>query len=368
MNFDEMILEAAKSIMTASSALVRAANAAQRELIDQGKVAKRPLTSSADGQWSEGLISAARLVAAATHSLVEAAQNLVTGRGTEAMLISAAKQVATSTTQLLMACKVKSDPTSRVGQRLQEAGNAVIKATDNLVQSAQKVIEGEEEITLKVNKNMVEGMAQILTAREKVLLMERRLEEARKELTATRLAQNHSRAAAGYVTDESDFEGRNVSAASRDGRFNTPSPVNMSRSANFSPPTPNRSFISNAEHTVNNSSMQSFEKRSNNLLLSNATPKPYNSSMLSSSTPSPQPPMSPVQNRSYETAVITNPNLKSTFDKSKFESCIQDLNEKTYGKGSPSGSTFSTFKTMSSSSTGPGEIKPNYEGYTTRSA
>lgn len=78
-----MILEAAKGIMTASSALVRAANAAQRELIDQGKVSRIQHISSDDGQWSEGLISAARLVAAATHSLVEAAQNLVQGLGTE---------------------------------------------------------------------------------------------------------------------------------------------------------------------------------------------------------------------------------------------------------------------------------------------
>lgn len=35
LNFDEMILEAAKCIITATSALVRAASAAQRELIDQ---------------------------------------------------------------------------------------------------------------------------------------------------------------------------------------------------------------------------------------------------------------------------------------------------------------------------------------------
>jgi talin len=38
LNFDEMILEAAKSIAAANSALVKAASAAQRELIDQGKV------------------------------------------------------------------------------------------------------------------------------------------------------------------------------------------------------------------------------------------------------------------------------------------------------------------------------------------
>jgi len=37
-NFDEVILEAAKSIAAATSALVKAASAAQRELIDSGKV------------------------------------------------------------------------------------------------------------------------------------------------------------------------------------------------------------------------------------------------------------------------------------------------------------------------------------------
>lgn len=80
MNFDEMILEAAKSIAAATSTLVKAASAAQRELIDSGKVSRTPLTSSDDGQWSEGLISAARLVAAATHSLVESANALVQGK------------------------------------------------------------------------------------------------------------------------------------------------------------------------------------------------------------------------------------------------------------------------------------------------
>lgn len=79
LNFDEMILEAAKSIAAATSALVKAASAAQRELIDGGKMSGTPVSSSDDGQWSEGLISAARLVAAATHSLVESANALVQG-------------------------------------------------------------------------------------------------------------------------------------------------------------------------------------------------------------------------------------------------------------------------------------------------
>lgn len=206
MKFDEMILEAAKGIMAASSALVRAANAAQRELIDQGKVARRPLTSSDDGQWSEGLISAARLVAAATHSLVEAAQNLVRGVGTEEMLISTAKQVAASTAQLLIACKVKSNPTSEAGRRLQAAGNQVIKSTENLVRAAQQGLEDEEEKTLKINTSMVDGMAQEINARSDVLRKEKELEEARQNFYKIRHALAMQKKAQGFATDESDSE------------------------------------------------------------------------------------------------------------------------------------------------------------------
>jgi talin len=319
------------------------------------------LTSSDDGQWSEGLISAARLVAAATHSLVEAAQNLVQGSGTEEMLISSAKQVASSTAQLLIACKVKSDPNSESGRRLQAAGNAVIKSTDNLVRAAQQAIEGEEEHTLRLNRNMVDGMAQEINARSEVLKMERQLEEARNKLTAIRHAKYRQRTAAGYATDDSDFEGGNTSASGYGAGFASPSPTHMHRSGNASSPSPGHF------QNQSSSSTTTFEKRSN-LLTANAVPKPYNSSLLSSGSPSPQPPtpISPIQNRTYETTIITNPNLNTRFDKSKLEQCVQDLHEKTFGKNSPVNNV-SSFKTTTVTSGGNvPDPKQNYEGYTTR--
>lgn len=94
LNFEEQILEAAKSIAAATSALVKAASAAQRELVAQGKVwtccwrklhpecleimyfvqlcsvsnvflslcqvGAIPANAVDDGQWSQGLISAVR--------------------------------------------------------------------------------------------------------------------------------------------------------------------------------------------------------------------------------------------------------------------------------------------------------------------
>ena len=58
LNFEEQILEAAKSIAAATSALVKSASAAQRELVAQGKVGSIPANAVDDGQWSQGLISA----------------------------------------------------------------------------------------------------------------------------------------------------------------------------------------------------------------------------------------------------------------------------------------------------------------------
>ncbi|XP_034178669.2 talin_middle and talin-RS domain-containing protein rhea isoform X1 [Osmia lignaria lignaria] len=215
MNFDEMILEAAKSIAAATSALIKAASAAQRELIATGKVSRTPLTSSDDGQWSEGLISAARMVAAATHSLVESANALVQGVSSEEKLISSAKQVASSTAQLLVACKVKADPDSDSTKRLQAAGNAVKRATDNLVRAAQQAIQQEEDRSLILNRRMVGGIAQEINARSEVLRIERELEEARGRLTAIRQAKYKNRPDLATTDTEAEQSGYESYSSSR---------------------------------------------------------------------------------------------------------------------------------------------------------
>ncbi|XP_025900777.1 talin-1 [Nothoprocta perdicaria] len=190
LNFEEQILEAAKSIAAATSALVKAASAAQRELVAQGKVGAIPANAVDDGQWSQGLISAARMVAAATNNLCEAANAAVQGHASEEKLISSAKQVAASTAQLLVACKVKADHDSEAMRRLQVAGNAVKRASDNLVKAAQKAAAFQDyDETVVVKEKMVGGIAQIIAAQEEMLRKERELEEARKKLAMIRQQQ-----------------------------------------------------------------------------------------------------------------------------------------------------------------------------------
>lgn len=190
LDFEEQILEAAKSIAAATSALVKSASAAQRELVAQGKVGSIPANAADDGQWSQGLISAARMVAAATSSLCEAANASVQGHASEEKLISSAKQVAASTAQLLVACKVKADHDSEAMRRLQAAGNAVKRASDNLVRAAQKAAFGKaDDDDVVVKTKFVGGIAQIIAAQEEMLKKERELEEARKKLAQIRQQQ-----------------------------------------------------------------------------------------------------------------------------------------------------------------------------------
>lgn len=56
LNFEEQILEAAKSIAAATKSLVQSARATQRELVSQGKLGDTSKISE-DSLWSEGLVS-----------------------------------------------------------------------------------------------------------------------------------------------------------------------------------------------------------------------------------------------------------------------------------------------------------------------
>uniref|UniRef100_A0A673A8Z6 Talin-1 n=1 Tax=Sphaeramia orbicularis TaxID=375764 RepID=A0A673A8Z6_9TELE len=154
------------------------------------KVGAIPANAVDDGQWSQGLISAARMVAAATNNLCEAANSAVQGHASEEKLISSAKQVAASTAQLLVACKVKADQDSQTMKRLQAAGNAVKRASDNLVKAAQKAaFDAQDDQAVVVQSKMVGGIAQIIAAQEEMLRKERELDEARKKLAMIRQQQ-----------------------------------------------------------------------------------------------------------------------------------------------------------------------------------
>ncbi|XP_065063830.1 talin-like isoform X3 [Rhopilema esculentum] len=190
LNFEEQILEAARAITGAASALVKAAASAQRELVASGRVCSPSSDPHDDGQWSQGLVSAARMVAAATGSLCEAANAAVQGNASEEKLIASAKAVANSTAQLLLACRVKADPTSLTQKRLQAAGNQIKRAADNLVKAAQgAAVFTDVEVEVTLSTRLTGGIRQEIEAQEEILRKEKELEDARKRLAHIRKAR-----------------------------------------------------------------------------------------------------------------------------------------------------------------------------------
>ena len=70
---------------------------------------------------------------------------------------------------------------------LQTAGNAVKRASETLVKSAQgSDAFGEQEITINVSSRFTAGMKQEIEAQEDILRKERELLEARRKLAAIR--------------------------------------------------------------------------------------------------------------------------------------------------------------------------------------
>lgn len=75
-------------------------------------------------------------------------------------------------------------------KRLQAAGNAVKRASDNLVKAAQKAaFDAQDDQAVVVKSKMVGGIAQIIAAQEEMLRKERELEDARKKLAMIRQQQ-----------------------------------------------------------------------------------------------------------------------------------------------------------------------------------
>merc|ERR1712227_561131 len=154
-------------------------------------------------------VSAARLVAAATHNLCEAANSLVQGNSSEEKLIAAAKQVSAATAQLLVACKVKADPSSIAMKRLEGASNAVRRATDELVKAAQGAIEkNEEENELLVNttSGTVNIIAEEVEARETVARVEKQLRDAQRRLEGVHRKKYNRSRGTDSETDQSGYE------------------------------------------------------------------------------------------------------------------------------------------------------------------
>ena len=147
---DSSILEAAIAVTSAIARLIKAATASQSEIVAQGRGSSgmsRTAFYKKNNRWTEGLISAAKAVAASTNTLIETADGVISGRNSAEQLIVASNDVAASTAQLVAASRVKASFMSKTQERLEEASKAVTAACRGLVRQVQRIIQerdGEE--------------------------------------------------------------------------------------------------------------------------------------------------------------------------------------------------------------------------------
>ncbi|KAJ3168398.1 Talin-1 [Geranomyces variabilis] len=193
LNFEDQILEAAKAIAAATAALVRSATGAQRDLVARGRTGpKEEAMYFSDGTWSDGLVSAAKMVAGATSDLCETANQAIKGKLERERVVVGAKAVSASTAQLLSAATARADPNSQAQIRLRAAGKSVTTATESLVRAAEEnmAFEDAEQFSTLMAAGAKGGATQSrvaeMDAQVAILKMEKELERARLKLASVR--------------------------------------------------------------------------------------------------------------------------------------------------------------------------------------
>ncbi|KAI1293546.1 Huntingtin-interacting protein 1 [Halotydeus destructor] len=88
-------------------------------------------------RWTEGLISAAKVVGFAAKLLVDAADKVVSGTAKFEELMAASQEIAAATAQLVVASRVQADGQSEKLAKLSSSSKKVTEATGNVVATAK---------------------------------------------------------------------------------------------------------------------------------------------------------------------------------------------------------------------------------------
>jgi len=184
----DAILDASLAISRATASLVASAASAQKEFVAAGKASPNPSAFYAKSRtFSEGLISAAQAVAAATAELVKQANGVATGKFEEEGLIAASKAVSAATKQLVVASRVKADPNSPSQKKLEEASSSVAAATQALVAAAKALQKkDDDEAPVITSGGLAGSKIQEMEQQMRILRLEKDLDSARKRLANIR--------------------------------------------------------------------------------------------------------------------------------------------------------------------------------------
>lgn len=176
------ILDSCTNLMQAIKVLVHASKHLQEEIVSQGKgTASIKEFYNRNHRWTEGLISAAKVVGLGARFLVNAADKVVSKQTKFEELVVASQQIAAATAQLVIASRVKAERGSEKMSKVSQASKCVTEATGQVVATAKSCAEMVEEseemdfskLTLHQAKRLeVESQVRVLEL-ESMLVKER---------------------------------------------------------------------------------------------------------------------------------------------------------------------------------------------------
>ncbi|KAG0650316.1 Endocytosis end4 [Hyphodiscus hymeniophilus] len=182
----DSIIEAAMAVTNAIAKLIKAATVTQKEIVEAGRgsVSKSNFYKK-NNRWTEGLISAAKAVAASTNTLIETADGVLSGRNNPEQLIVASNNVAASTAQLVAASRVKAGFMSKSQESLEQASKAVGAACRSLVRQVQSMIKDRDQEDERVDYTKLgahEFKVREMEQQVEILQLENNLSSARQRL------------------------------------------------------------------------------------------------------------------------------------------------------------------------------------------
>ncbi|XP_057207201.1 huntingtin-interacting protein 1 isoform X2 [Triplophysa rosa] len=185
MEVNERILASCTDLMQAIKVLVLSSKDLQREIVDGGRgAASMKEFYAKNSRWTEGLISASKAVGWGATMLVDAADQVVLGKGKFEELMVCSHEIAASTAQLVAASKVKANKGSSNLTSLRQASKGVTQATAGVVastKSGKSQIEDTETMDFSA-MTLTQIKRQEMDAQVLVLELETRLQKERERL------------------------------------------------------------------------------------------------------------------------------------------------------------------------------------------
>ncbi|XP_038059088.1 huntingtin-interacting protein 1-like isoform X2 [Patiria miniata] len=183
------ILDSCNDLMSSIKMLIEKSKSLQREIVGEGRgTASAGEFYKRHHRWTEGLISAAKLVGVGATHLVDASDKLMQGKGKFEELEVCSHEIAACTAQLVAASKVKANRESENLKGLQGASRGVASSTAAVVASAktgaQLIEEGDVNDFTKLSLTQTKRYE--MDAQVAVLELESKLEKERVKLAELR--------------------------------------------------------------------------------------------------------------------------------------------------------------------------------------